>query len=273
VRRSFELVIFALKNQVLVQAFDRYRELLRNDGVVQIAQNGVMEYFIAERFDPARLLGTLVKGSAIGVSPRRIEIPQPVGFVVGPFRAPPDQRLAEVLSIFDRMRFSRTVPEVLPLKWTKLVFSCVVNPLSAITGLYADALFRHAPARPIALSIVDEVVAVADAEGIVLGREGPLSPYVLRRSSRLPRFAKLTLLRLFSLALRGIKVSMLQDIEHGRPTEIDYLNGFVVERARRHGLAMPFNELTIDLVKRKESGEKPSVATLEAYRRLLGTGI
>ena len=265
---AFDLVIFCLKNQVLVSTFDQYRRLLRDDGVLQIAQNGVMEYWVAERFDPSRILGTLVKGSAIGLSRQRIEIPQPVGFVVGPFQKSPGDRVAAVLALYDRMRFSRTVAEVLPFKWTKLCFSCVANSLSAITGMYADALFRDRRARQIGLGIIDEVIAVADAEGVVLGREGALSPYLFRRRGWLPQFAKLGLLRVFSLALRGIKVSMLQDVEHGRPTEIDYLNGFVVERARHHGIATPFNELTIELVKTVEAGEKPSVESLSAYRGL-----
>ena len=61
---------------------------------------------------------------------------------------------------------------------------------------------------------------------------------------------------------------MLQDIEHGRQTETDYLNGFVVDRARQYGVATPFNDLTIELVKQKEAGEKPAAGTLAADERL-----
>lgn len=265
----FDLLVFCLKNHVLVRVFPDYEPLLRGDGVILCAQNGVMEYFLAERFDPARLLGALVRGSLIGVSPTRVEIPQPIGLVVGPFQKGATGRTAEALRIFDGTRFSRTVDAVLPFKWTKLVFSSVANPLSAITGLYAGEVFRNRRALGIGTRIIDEVLQVADAEGVALGREGPVSVDWFRHHNRLPQLVKVGILGLFSFALRGIKVSMLQDVEQGRPTEIDYLNGFVVDRARRHGIETPFNELTVRLVKELESGQRqPGLASLRDYDRL-----
>ena len=51
--------------------------------------------------------------------------------------------------------------------------------------------------------------------------------------------------------------SMLQDVEAGRRTEIDYLNGAVVRLGRLHGLATPFNDAVAGLIRAREVGSKP----------------
>jgi 2-dehydropantoate 2-reductase len=252
--KSFDLLIFCLKNQVLVREFDHYFPLLNDDGLILCAQNGIMEYFLSEKVsDESRILGAQVKGNAIRTPPNRVDIPHPIRIVVGPMRPGGNARTGPVLKLFERTSFSSVVSQILPLKWTKLVFSSAVNPLSALTGFFADRLMRDPTALKVATGIINEVIAAADAEGIVLAKEGPLSPYWFRNSSGLPRFIKFFILRLFSLSLKGMKVSMLQDIEQGRQTEIDTLNGFVIERCRRHGLESPFNELTLKLVKDLEA--------------------
>jgi 2-dehydropantoate 2-reductase len=157
---------------------------------------------------------------------------------------------------------------VLPYKWTKLVFSCVVNPLSALTGLDADRLLRTAAALPAALEIISEVIQLANAEGVRLAREGPVSPYWLRRGNGVPAVVKKLILRAISFSLKNVKVSMLQDIENGRRTEIDFLNGFIVDRARGFGIETPRNELTTRLVKELESGAlRPNTANLDRFRK------
>ena len=59
------------------------------------------------------------------------------------------------------------------------------------------------------------------------------------------------------MAIAGkTKPSMLQDLEQGRDTEVDVVNGGVAQRGRAHGIATPFNDRVIELVHAMERGER-----------------
>ena len=96
---------------------------------------------------------------------------------------------------------------------------------------------RAAAAAPLASQLVDEGKAVAAAQGIELDSD----PEELIDYAARPEVAY------------GHKASMLQDVEAHRPTEVDYLNGGIVEFGRRHGVATPGHESIWALVKGVEA--------------------
>ena len=70
------------------------------------------------------------------------------------------------------------------------------------------------------------------------------------------------------MAIAGnTKPSMLQDLEQGRATEVDVVNGGVAERGRAHSIATPFNDRVVELVHAMERGERsPAPEELTATR-------
>lgn len=116
--------------------------------------------------------------------------------------------------------------------WAKVVVNAAINPLTAVTGLTNGALL-HVPAlRELMQRAAEEAVDVARAEGAPLP-EGDM----LERARRV---AELTAKN---------KSSMLQDVERGRPTEIDAICGEIVQRGLRHGIDAPVNMTLRALVK------------------------
>ncbi len=117
-------------------------------------------------------------------------------------------------------------------QWRKLIFNTASNAIGALTGL-THGRVAEPPTRDLAWAVMAEGRTVADAQGIVLDR----SPE-----------------ELFDFAARkevayDHKPSMLQDVEAGRPTEIDFLNGAVVSFGERHGVDAPLNRALTALVK------------------------
>jgi len=55
---------------------------------------------------------------------------------------------------------------------------------------------------------------------------------------------------------RETKASMLQDLEKGRTTEIDYINGIVSKKGKEYGIATPFNDKVVAIVKAKEKNKE-----------------
>jgi 2-dehydropantoate 2-reductase len=117
-------------------------------------------------------------------------------------------------------------------QWRKLIFNAASNAIAALTGL-THGQVAEPPTRDLAWAVMAEGRAVADAQGIVLD----MSPE-----------------ELFDHAARkdvayNHKPSMLQDIEAGRETEIDFLNGAIAAFGERHGVDAPLNRALTSLVK------------------------
>jgi 2-dehydropantoate 2-reductase len=160
-------------------------------------------------------------------------------------------------------------PDMQAVAWGKLLIN-LNNALNALSGLpLAEQLADHRW-RVILADCVAEALKVLDQSGIRAGRVGPVAPKLLPVLMRLPNW-------LFRrVARRQLQIdplarsSMWEDIERGRVTEIDYLQGAVVEAARKVGLAAPMNARVQELVHRAEADKKgsprldPSVLSVSA---------
>jgi 2-dehydropantoate 2-reductase len=122
-------------------------------------------------------------------------------------------------------------------QWRKVIFNAATNPLGALTGLTHGALCERPPLRALASQLVDEGKAVAAAQGITLDADPEeLIDFAARRE----------------IAYHH-KASMLQDVEARRATEVDFLNGGIVEAGRRYGVPTPGNQTIWALVKGVEA--------------------
>ena len=114
--------------------------------------------------------------------------------------------------------------------WAKAIVNSAINPVTAITRVRNGDVLKMSGLREIALELVDEGVAVARANGILLEP----SP-------------KSLLAKILALTTRN-KSSMLQDIEAGRKTEVRQLNGSISRLGSFVGVSTPFNDLLTRLV-------------------------
>jgi 2-dehydropantoate 2-reductase len=122
-------------------------------------------------------------------------------------------------------------------QWRKLIFNAASNAIGALTGFTHGRIAEFPPTRELAWAVMAEGRAVSEAQGIVLD----MSPE-----------------ELFDHAARkdvayGHKPSMLQDVEAGRETEVDFLNGAIVAFGERHGVDAPLNRALTALIKGRET--------------------
>lgn len=125
---------------------------------------------------------------------------------------------------------SRSVDQLI---WTKLVGSCAMNPLAALLRVRNGQLVELPEARKLLGAVIREVLAVAEARGVALL---PFSETVEKVETNCRNNAT-------------NKMSMLQDVERGAPTEIDYINGAVVREGEAVGVPTPINWTLTQLVK------------------------
>jgi 2-dehydropantoate 2-reductase len=127
-------------------------------------------------------------------------------------------------------------PEIHGAIWSKAIFNATMNPLCALTRRTPGFLGAHAESRDLIRALVDEGVAVANASGIAI----PAQP-----------IHDLTQVSVTDHA--NHEASMLQDVKAGRRTEVDAINGAIVEAARTAGVAAPLTETLWRLVKLEEA--------------------
>lgn len=120
-----------------------------------------------------------------------------------------------------------------PALWRKLAVNCVINPLTALRDCKNGDL-RDVPEE--IEKIAREVAAVIEREGHHISAD-ELIAYVHQ---------------VIESTAENIS-SMLQDVRAMRHTECDYITGYLLRRARVHGIAVPENARLFDLIKRKES--------------------
>jgi 2-dehydropantoate 2-reductase len=122
--------------------------------------------------------------------------------------------------------------EIEPLLWVKALANVAINPLTALWRVPNGGPLETAERRALLAALVGEAAAVARARGIALPFADPVAH-----------------VEAVCRATAANRSSMLQDVERGRPTEIDSLNGVIVAEGRRLGVPTPVNEVVWRLVR------------------------
>src|SRR5262249_23338604 len=146
------------------------------------------------------------------------------------------ERLRRVAGAFNAAGIEVTpAADVIREIWSKLALNVCTLPTSALLHFYAGQLIEHEGTLNLMRGLLREAVAVARAQAIALDEE--------------ERWAAITgLLQHAS----GAKASMLQDVEKRSRTEIDVVNGAIVDAGRRLGIPTPYNDAMLWLVRSLE---------------------
>lgn len=151
----------------------------------------------------------------------------------------------------------RAVDNITGVQWGKLLIN-LNNALNALSGLPLRDQLAQRPWRVLLADQLREALAVIKAEGIVPVSSTPLPPSLTPFVLKLPDF-------LFQrIAASMVKIdpkarsSMWEDLQRGRRTEIDHLQGLIVRLAQRHGLKAPLSASIAALVRNAEQAGKGS---------------
>ncbi|HAU32724.1 MAG: 2-dehydropantoate 2-reductase [Desulfotomaculum sp. 46_80] len=125
------------------------------------------------------------------------------------------------------------------LIWAKAFYNCALNPLGALFGMNYGQLADNQNARLVMEQVVSEAFQVALSRKIALPWNSPEKFFKAFYEEMVP-------------PTRNHRPSMLQDLERGRLTEIDALNGRILSWAQEAGLSVPVNETITRLIKIKE---------------------
>jgi 2-dehydropantoate 2-reductase len=269
-----DVVLVAVKGSDTQAAAEMLATVLSADAVVVSMQNGLSS---APRL--RRVLGGLrVAGGVVTYNvfldasghvrqatsgPLLVEaLPPPRGLVLA--------ELSRVLARGgDRLELRRDIERV---QEGKLLVN-LNNGVCAATGLGIAASLRDADARACFAMCLDEGLEIMRAAGRHPARVTALPPALLSLSLRLPDAWVSRLAKRLAKVEEAARSSTLQDLDRGRRTEIDELNGALVLLAEAKGLRAPVNEIVTRIVHEHEEavlrGARPSFISAGALRALL----
>jgi 2-dehydropantoate 2-reductase len=214
------------------------RSLFSSDTITISFQNGLgNEELIAEIVGVERVLAGLTAQGATGIAPGVIHNFGALPTYVGELGGGLSRRAAHIARLFTGAGLeTHASADIRREMWKKLLGNVGLSPTSAITNLTSSEIMSVPELRQVVLDAVDEAAAVAAAEGIELD--------VLQARSVLEKLVDTT-----GGGTGQSRSSACVDIQNGRRTEVDWINGAIVRLGALHGIATPVNRTLVGAVK------------------------
>ncbi len=248
----FDIVLLFTKAGVVEGAATETLPRLHVDSVVLGMQNGVIEPTIARIVGEDRVVASICNWAAtmreMGVYEHTVQTLT----VLGEFSGQITPRLHALEAVISHIAPVQLSPNILGAQWSKLAMNCTVTSLGAVAGSpLSDILTTH-EGRAVFLAVYLEVLKVAQAAGIRIEKL-VLEPFVPVEGS--PEEIEAWLDE--ALVVYGkSKPSILQDLERGRRTEIDFIVGHVVRTADEVNIEAPLCAAITRMIHECERGER-----------------
>ncbi|WP_339783864.1 ketopantoate reductase family protein [Paenibacillus sp. FSL R7-0313] len=274
---QYDLVLLLTKQLYNDSILQELLPFLKEDSMVCSLQNGIPEEKVASIVGEKRVIAGSVEFGATfirpGVSSLTIEYTQfkQYAFQIGELNGEITERIQRVKSVLDLVGGTHISDNLVGTKWSKLLINNAFSGLSAaLNGEYGE-IIDHEAGIVSAAHIADETIKVARANGVTLVKMNGFDISSLELNSKEDIPERVKTLRYVMEPSRLLKASMLQDLEKNRKTEIDYINGVVSSRAEGTGIATPYNDLVVKLVKSAEETQTvPDFDTnIKAFEELL----
>ncbi len=176
---------------------------------------------IARAVDPARIIGTVVYPAAVLEAPGVVHVVEGRRFALGELDGKTTPRIEAIAGRFVAAGFKAPISENLRAEiWLKLIGNLAFNPISALTHATLESLTRYPLTRELSVQMMTEAETIATKLGVTM-RVG-----IEKRIAGAEKVG-------------AHKTSMLQDVEHGRPLEIEALVGAVIELGKLTGTPTP----------------------------------
>jgi 2-dehydropantoate 2-reductase len=254
----YDLVLLMVKQTHSDEALDQLGSRLKPDSIICTLQNGYPEPRLVERFGVERVMGCPVSWGATGQGPGVSELtsdPEHMSFQLGRVDGAVTDELKEVAEILALMCPVFPTTNLPGARWGKLISNAGFSGLSAALGCTFGDILDDPTAAAYLHYLVNEIIKVAQASGLTeLPMDGVDVAKYLRFSSEVERQETATMIRTLWTPHRPLRASMLQDLEKGRPCEIEEINGVVSAQGRKTGIATPFCDKVIEIVKGIEAG-------------------
>lgn len=257
----YDVVIVLLKQTANAVALRNLLPFIDENSVVCTLQNGIPEEAVAEIVGRDRTVGGTVGWGAGWVAPGVSQLytkPEHMRIEIGSLDGAITEKVKRVEAFLKYAGDVEVNTNLMGIRWSKLLMNSALSGMSAALGCTFGEIIDDEKAVRCAAHVADELIRVAERKGIGLEVIIPGKDFnELKFDDKAGRDHAVGFLRDVYDVHRPQKASMMQDMEKGRPCEIDFINGIVSENGDRYGLDTPFNDLIVKIVKEFEAGVIP----------------
>ncbi|MGN7397889.1 ketopantoate reductase family protein [Peribacillus frigoritolerans] len=252
-------VIFLLTKQVYTKdSLESILPFLHEDSMVCTLQNGIPEESVADIVGKERTIGGVVGFGATWIGPgiseltTELEVIKKYAFDIGELTGEITERIKMIKNILENVGYCEIVTNINGMKWSKLLMNATFSGMSAALGCtFGEVLYNSGAMRSLA-NIADETIKVARAHHIRLVEMQGKDFEFLELENPSEVSGKIAFYEEVWGPHANLKASMLQDLEKGKKTEIDYINGHVSKKGREKNIPTPYNDMVCTLVNQSE---------------------
>ncbi|WP_370400499.1 2-dehydropantoate 2-reductase [Sulfitobacter sp. JB4-11] len=257
-----DVIVLAMKSHALTAAMAQIEAHARADAVLICLLNGIAPVRdLRARFPDRKVVAGMVPFNVVWTAPTHLH------------RTGTGQIAVERHRVTEWLSKSGADialhDDLTPLQHGKLLLN-LVNAVNALAGVPLYQMLADRGYRRVFAASLAEALAVYDKGGIDWAQVGPNSPRMAYRMLRAPNWLfRWAVLRRQGLDRRSM-TSMAADVQAGRPTEIDTINGEITRLGALHGVPTPINQCLVDLIRAVEQGARPPALSAEALQREVG---
>lgn len=255
----YDIIFLMTKQQQNSEVVNYIKEYLAPDGVIVTLQNGIPEIEIGEIVGEERVLGCTVAWGATMKEAGVCELtsaPDSLTFSLGSLQPVPNPHINEVKALLELMGPVEIDQNFIGSRWSKLLINSAFSGMSAVLGSTFGEAAGNKASRRIVQAIIKECIDVCAAGNIKIEPvQGKDIVKLLDYSNCIKKAFSFFIIPIAIRKHAKLKASMLQDIEKGKKTEVDAINGVVSKYGRKVGVPTPMNDMVVDIVHRIENGE------------------
>ena len=268
---TYDIIFLMTKQQHNAEVVKMLKGFLASDGVLVTFQNGLPEVQIAEVLGEERVLGCTVAWGATMQSPGVCELtsePDALSFSLGAISKQRSKHFAKVKELLEMMGTVDVEENFLGTRWSKLLINAAFSGMSAVLGCTFGEAAGPKDSRRIVQALIKECIDVCQVGGIRIEPvQGKDIVKLLNYTNALKRAFSFFIIPIAIRKHAKLKASMLQDLEKGKLTEVDAINGAVSEYGRKVNFPTPVNDKVVEIIHRIEQGElKPCFDNLKYFK-------
>ena len=218
-------------------------------------------------FSPKQIVAGVVSWGASNLGSGKFRLTSTGDFVLGFENGKncDNAQLLEARRLLKVWKPTIITPNILGYRWAKLIVNSVIASYGGLLGTSVGEMFRDSVVSNLMLDLGDEGIRVGDAQNIQLEKVAGLNirNFFYTPQSKdgfLKRFIRTRIVRLMQrVAARRhgeIQSSLLRDLNRGRLTEVDFLNGYIEKKGKEFNIETPINSFLVKAIHEIEKGKR-----------------
>lgn len=266
----YDIIFLMTKQQHNAEVVQNLKNYLAPDSVLVTFQNGLPEMQLAAILGEERVIGSAVAWGATMQSPGVCELtssPDALSFSLGAISKNKSKHLDKVKEFLELMGTVEVEENFIGTRWSKLLINAAFSGMSAVLGCTFGEAAGNKESRKIVQKLIKECIDVCAAGGIRIEPvQGKDIVKLLNYTNKLKKAFSFFIIPIAIRKHAKLKASMLQDLEKGKLTEVDAINGSVSAYGRTVGIPTPMNDMVVEIIHKIEQGElKPGFDNLKLF--------